>query len=590
MPEYVGDFDIVPAHPLSAEGKAHNDGLIPVLREQAAVVHRHGARCVGQVFNPGLSQHTDNFQPAIAPSAVQDEFRHHMPHVLTAGEIADLIEAFGLAGGRVMEAGLDGIEVHAAHGYLFNQFLSPLTNRRTDAYGGSPENRLRFLLEVIGALRAHTAADFPIGVRINGSDGVDGGLTVEDMCAVAVRLAAAGVVYLNVSGGNYTGLRQGVRLAYVAPSSTPPGPNVDAAAAIRLTVDVPVIVAGRMIDLSAAERLVAEGRVDMVGMTRALIADPAIVRKARAGGLEEVNRCIACNECHDGRPVACAVNAAAGREDELELFSAQPPRTVLIVGGGPAGMECARVAALRGHHVEIVEERDVLGGMLVTAGRDPDREELLTYAAYLRRRVEELPITLSLGRRLGVEEIVARGADVVVLATGAQVVATVPGADLEHVRTAEQVLDDGTSLGETIAVIGGLDDHLVPLTVASLLAGRGHHVLLLSELVQMGEGIEPATRFELLKRLLQRGVELQPMTGLREIRRGEIVVHNTLTREHRVQSGIDAVVIAGYRQPRAELADLLRERVADLRLIGDCLSPRRLVHATLEGARLGSTV
>ncbi|MBV8085967.1 MAG: FAD-dependent oxidoreductase [Chloroflexi bacterium] len=606
---YQYDQDVVPMHPLTREGLAYYQQAVGPLRALADTVHENGAKIVGQVLNTGASTHSETFQPLPAPSVVQDEHRHHVPHALTMDEIGQLVEAFGHAGRRVMEGGLDGVEIHGAHGYLVHQFLSPITNRRTDAYGGSIEKRMRFLVEVFAAIRRLTAPEYPIGVRINAPETAPGGTTIEDVCAVARKLNELGAAYVNVSGGTYTGLRQGLQLPYVAPSYQPEGPNVPAAAIVReFSPSAPVIVAGRILDIDMAANIVRSGKADMVGFTRALIADPSFVRKAAAGKGEEVNRCIGCNECHYGalRPTVCSVNAWAGHEAELTHTPASPPKRVLIVGGGPAGMECARVAALRGHHVTLVEARNEIGGMLALAGRDPNRPELGGYIRYLENRLREAAVQIELGRTIEAAAIQATDADVVVLATGASdYVPDIPGSHDQRVLTAGQVLTQivppppqrerlGASshplaLGRRVAVVGGLEDHFPPLTMADMLASQGHEVVLLTELVHIGDGIEAAGLYTITSRLLEKRVDIQPMTALVAIEPdGTLKVANALTRDERTIGPVDNVVLACGGRPRDELAGQLAGK--DVRLIGDVLSPRRLVHATLDGARLGSTI
>jgi 2,4-dienoyl-CoA reductase-like NADH-dependent reductase (Old Yellow Enzyme family) len=305
VPGYAGDPDARAPHPLSAEGRAYYDRDIATMAAQADVVHANGARVVGQLYHGGIS---------VGPSAVDDDLARGIPHALTPNEIADFVAACAAAAGRAAQAGLDGVEVHAAHGYLANQFLSPATNRRDDEFGGDAERRLAFVLAILDAVRTTCGPDFPVGVRIPGSEFVEGGLDREAVAEIARRLERWGVAYLNVSTGNFTGLAHGVHLAYVASSYTPQGPNVADAAAIRAAVDhVPVIVAGRITDLRFAETVLADGAADLIGLTRALIADPRIVAKARDGRWDDVVTCIGGNECHYGQTVTCAVNPAAGR-------------------------------------------------------------------------------------------------------------------------------------------------------------------------------------------------------------------------------------------------------------------------------------
>ncbi|HLY82902.1 MAG TPA: FAD-dependent oxidoreductase [Acidimicrobiales bacterium] len=592
VPSYAADFDVVAPHPLSADGRALYEQAVGMMNAQADVVHRNGAKAVGQILHLGASQHEENFQPVVGASTVQDEYRRHVPHPLTATEIADFVEAWAEAGRRAVRAGLDALEVHAAHGYLINQFLSPRTNTRTDRYGGDLDGRMRLLLEILEALRSAVGNGFPIGVRIPGREFGAGGLTVEEMCAIAQRAERWGVAYLNVSGGNYTGLNHGIGLAYVAPSYVPQGPNVEYAAAIRrATNGVPVIVAGRIVDLDYAESIIADGSVDMVGLTRALIADPRIVEKVRVGRADTVRKCVGGNECHYGRTVLCAVNPAAGREEELAIEPAAIVKNVLVVGGGPAGMECARVAASRGHRVRLIDDADVLGGTLRLVAGDPNRAVFGEYLDGQARRLADLDVDVALGRRMSAGDIESARADVVVLATGAtDWVPPVPGAALDHVFTGTQVLGNTARLGRHVLVVGGLDDHLPPLTVADFVADGTRTVTLISEPVAAGQGVEAATLFALLARLLEKGCTLVPMSALHEVRADSVVMRNTLSNQLSVLDGVDTVVLVCGRRPRHELADLLQGKVPAMHLIGDCLSPRRLVHATLDGARQAVTI
>jgi len=252
-PGDVGDFDAVPPDPLSPEHEAFFARYTDTLREQAAAVQAQGARCVGQLVHLGAASHSPNLQPDLAPSDVPDGFRRVPPHTLTREEIDRLLDAYVVTARRIRDAGMDGIEIHAAHGYLVQQFLSPLTNHRTDEHGGSLENRMRFLLDLFD--RLHDAVgDLPIGIRVSGSE--EGGPTADDVAEIAGRVAVRGIAYVNVSGGTYTGWGQPLR-AYVAPATSAVGVNVADAAVIRRAVPVPVIVAGRILDLATAERIVA---------------------------------------------------------------------------------------------------------------------------------------------------------------------------------------------------------------------------------------------------------------------------------------------------------------------------------------------
>jgi thioredoxin reductase len=522
---------------------------------------------------------------------VVDEHHRQVPHELGDEEIAELVRAFGHAARRVRDGGMDGVEVHAGHFYLINQFLSPYTNHRTDRYGGSWENRSRFLSEVLDAIRSHAGAGFPIGIRINGEEFVEGGLTLDDMKRVAQDLEGR-VAYLSVSGGTYTGLKKGIKMAYVSPWFVPPGPMVPYAAEIKKVVKTPVMVVGRINDPEQAERIIAEGYADMVGMTRALIADPEFPKKARDGRAREIRKCIGTNECHyAGRPIACTINAAAGREEELALHPAPVRRRLLVIGGGPAGMEAARVAALRGHRVVLCERRMRLGGQMAIVARDPNREQVAGFLEYLQRQVEEAGVEVRLGVEVTPEMVAGLTPDAVVVATGSRpYVPPAPGMDQKNVVTAAQVLEGEVKAGRRVLVVGGLEEHMPPLGIAEFLADQGKRVEVLSELLVAGEGLETTLLHVLTKRLLDKGITLTPLTAVEAVRGRTVLAANSFTGQRRTITGVDTVVLACGSRADDTLARALKSRAGELHLIGDCRAPRRMLHAIMEGARAASLV
>jgi 2,4-dienoyl-CoA reductase-like NADH-dependent reductase (Old Yellow Enzyme family) len=580
----AADLDAVPFHPLTVEGRAYYDSQIPAYRAWADAVHVHGAKCVGQLYHAGAAQHTDIFQPTVAPSAVADEYEHHNPHVLSGEEIADLVAAYALCAERAVKAGYDGIELHAAHGYLPHQFLSPLFNRRTDGYGGGLENRMRFLQEILRAVRA-AAGGLLVGVRLTTPDHVAGGLTIDDIVAISRRLEAEGAVYISLSGGSYAGLRGGANLPYVAPAFVAQGPNLAASAAVKRAVSVPVIVAGRMVDFDLAEKAVAEDQADMVGMVRALIADPHAIAKAFSGQVKSVTPCIGGNECHYGRAVACATNPSAGREAEMEIGPAAEPKRILIVGAGPAGLECAATAAERGHGVTLVDRRRELGGFLIPLAETSQQAEFGKYLIHMCRRIVAMGIELRLGQEADAGLVRQIGPDAVVLATGAAYADGPDGA-----VDAARALADPSTLGQTVVVAGGLDDHLPPLILADYLARTGRKVTLLTENLSPGSALEVASLVMLTKRLLDRDVAIRPTTAAVALTADGLTIRNSLTGKPDLIPGIDTLVFVGPRVPNDGLAAELRPLGIPLHLIGDALSPRRMLHATLDGGRLGRTL
>ena len=574
----LAEGDGVPPHPLTADGRTYYDSLIPAARTWADAAKAHGTLAIGQLYHAGAALHGDNYQPAVSPSGVVDEYGHHRPHVLTGAEIADLIQAYGESGRRARDAGYDLIELHGAHGYLIQQFLSPLTNFRTDGWGGVFDNRARFLVEVIAAVRAAVDDAVPVGLRLTGPE-VEGGLTIDDIVEAAARAEAAGIAYVSLSGGTYTGLWKGANRAYVASAMTPPAPNVPAAAAVKARIGVPVMVTGQITTLAQAEAIVAEGKADVVGMVRALMAEPRLVSKGFAGD-GDARPCINGNECHYGRPVACAVNPATGREAFMEATPAETRKRVLVIGGGPAGMECALAAARRGHEVVLAEASDALGGRLRLLRQVSQQARFGDYIDYAAKRIAAAPIDVRLG--VAVDAAFARtvGPDAIVVASGA-----VWGRSLGTI--ADLALAAPDSLGHHVAVVGGRDDHLPPLVAADYLAGRGHRVTLLTEMAVPGKEVEPASLFAVLRRLHERGVDIRSFTAATGFSGGRLETRNTLTNSVGGIDDVDGVVDIDTRASDADAADAYSDIAPQFRIIGDALSPRRMLHATLDGARMG---
>ncbi|MAE93201.1 MAG: NADH oxidase, partial [Deltaproteobacteria bacterium] len=413
------------------------DEVLDAHRELTGRVHAHGARIQPQLVHPGpdgLAPYLSGI-PNVGPSVIPSYLTGAPCRALEADELPAIIARYGEAAVRVKEAGYDGIELHAAHGYmLLGSFLTPVRNRRDDAYAGNSEDgRIRLLLEVLRAIKGAAGEEFPVTLRISGYERVPGGRSLDDSQRIAPRLAEAGVDAFHVSGGVIDRLTTQM----VTGSRYGAAHNLAAAEAIKQVVDVPVMTVGRIHDPELAERILAEGRADLVAMGRPLLADAELPDKARAGRLGELRRCISCQSCIDsmetGR-MGCAVNAFTGREQELDVAPAQHPKRVVVIGGGPAGMEAARVAAQRGHRVALYEGQARLGGALrLAAAVHADNEPFLDY---LLAEVERLDVEVHLGSTLTPEAIVALGADAVIVATGGRVVTPqLPGSGLPHVLT-----------------------------------------------------------------------------------------------------------------------------------------------------------
>jgi 2,4-dienoyl-CoA reductase-like NADH-dependent reductase (Old Yellow Enzyme family)/thioredoxin reductase len=588
------DWDGKGLSPVTLAGVAHYDEVVlPGLRRRAEVVHAEGGRCFAQVYHSGAARHGINPNAVVAPSAIQDPYEAFSPHPLTEHEIEELVVAFAHAIRRTKEAGLDAAEIHGAHGYLVNEFLSPYFNRRTDRWGATRADRVRFVLAVIAEARGMVGPDFPIGIRVGvDGDGEHRGLTVEELTEVC-RLLGPHVAYVSVSGGNYAGFGNGLETAYVSPWYKEPAFNVAAAAAIKGVVEVPVIVTGRIADAAIAEGILADGSADLIGMVRALIADPDLPNKARSGRPEDVRMCLGLSECHHigpyRTPLTCAVNAAAAREDEMEIVPAARPKTVVVVGAGPAGLETARVAALRGHHVYLAERRRQIGGTPALLAVDPNRRNLRDHAAFFEPQLTRLGIEMMLGNEVTAEEMIAFAPDVVVVATGGRpLVPDVPGIDGSNVRGALDVLAGRPPVGATL-VVSGFDNHLAGPTIAEFLADNGCTVELISERLDFAGGVEDGTRFVMMQRLLHKGVTVSLLHRLVAVDAGGAVVSGTFSGEERRLEEVTVVLACGL-VPDDSLASALHSRLPEVHVIGDALAPRRIMHATLEGARAARAI
>lgn len=336
------------------------------------------------------------------------------------------------------------------------------------------------------------------------------------------------------------------------------------------------------------EQILREGKADIIGVARTLIADPEFLKKVEAGRPERIRKCIGANECHyPDRPSACAVNAMVGREVELRLTPAAIPKKVLVVGGGPAGLEASRIASQRGHRVTLLEKTHVLGGQIVAVAGSNNRREMRTYIDFLINEVRYHGVEVELGNDVNAATIERHKPDALVIATGSQPeIPNVPGLRSEGAFSALDVHRGVNALGRRVLVVGGLDDHLRPPMTAELLADKGCEVILITECLTVGQGLEPAMLHLILKRVLDRGIEVHTLTELASDG-NEPVLRNIFTRQEQRIAPCDSIVFAGEHRADDRLAALSKGIVSEIYRIGDCLAPRRLVHATLDGARIG---
>jgi len=450
---------------------AHDDAFIPGLARLAQTIQENGARAAVQINHAGRYSHSFLIgQQAIAPSAVASRFTRETPRELEREEIPGVVQKFADAALRVKKAGFDAVEVLSGTGYLISQFLSPLTNQRTDEYGGSYENRMRFGLEIMRAIKAATGADFPLMVRMNGNDFMQGGQGRRPLIEYAEALAQAGVDGLCINVGWHE-----ARVPQIV-TSVPRGLFGYMSRGIKDHVAVPVIASHRINDPGTAREMIQDGLCDMVAMGRPLIADPDLPEKARTGREKEIIHCIGCAQgCFDhlqvGQVVECLCNPRAGHEAETRIEKASAAKKVLVVGGGPAGMSAAAAAADRGHQVTLAEKTARLGGQLHLAALPPGREEFAQLADDLETQLTLRPIKVLLNQEVNEAFLSSEKPDVVLLATGARpITPPIPGVDQPHVVQAWDVLTGKVHAGREIAVVGG---GAVGVETALFLAEKG---------------------------------------------------------------------------------------------------------------------
>ncbi|MFC1964702.1 FAD-dependent oxidoreductase [Chloroflexota bacterium] len=584
-----------------------DDKFIPKFKELAHAVHEHGAKMSLQIHHGGKTMLTEKLRrpeggegiDAIGPSAVPWIKVGVAPKEAAKEDIKRIARGFAEAARRVKEAGFDAVSIHGGHGYLISNFLSPFTNKRTDEYGGTPEKRARFACEIIAAIREKVGPDFPILFRFSGSDYLPGGTTIEDSCRQAPLFAEAGADALHISAGAHESTEWQF-LTYLFP----PAPTADLYEAVKKVVKVPVIGVGKIGDPLIAESILEEGKADFVAMGRALIADPALPNKAKEGRLDDIRRCIYCNNClsemalflyRDAETsmatyagLACTVNPAVGKESEYQIKPASSPKKVMVIGGGLAGMEAARVLAERGHQVTLYEKADKLGGQWNTAIQSPSKEELFpTVSERLTRGLDESAAKVVLNKEVTRQFVEEEKPDAVVVATGAvPVVPTVPGIDNKNVVQAIDVFDQKVPVGQKVVVVGG---RLRGLEVADLLAGQGKKVSVVT-LKGMGENGDPVEQhiFRFLRRrLIDQGVAMFPYSPLFEVREDGIIVDNS---HHLLFLEADTVVLAMGARPENRLVEELKGVVPEVYTVGDCVKPRNAMYAIREGAEIGHKI
>ncbi|MDR1968769.1 MAG: NAD(P)/FAD-dependent oxidoreductase [Burkholderiaceae bacterium] len=560
---------------------------IPGLAWLARTIQSHGVKAGIQLEHAGRQKFLGT-PPIKAPSRIPWEELHAMggspPDELTWDEIQQIVEAFGDAAQRAKLAGFDFIEIHGAHGYLITNFLSPRTNRRTDWYGGSLENRMRFLMQVVANVRAKIGAGFPLGVRLSGTEYEPDGTTIEETVVVAKALEKAGIDVIHVSGGNHHTMQHQVTPLYL-----PVAHNVWAAEAVKRAVSIPVIASGSLNTPALAEQVLAEGKGDFVGLGRVMFADPYFPAKAAAGLPDEIVPCIRCNDgCQERsfkryQAVLCTVNPLLGNEGMVATGPAPKRLNVAVVGGGPGGMQAAQTLAKRGHRVTLYERR-ALGGQMIEGAVPVFKSDLRLLIVNMQSRLKTLGVRVE-QREVSPKDLAGGGFDHVIVAIGgAPAPRRFPGSDHAKVADGCAVLRGEEKIGPRVVVVGG---GLVGCEVALHLAQQDHQVTIVTRRDDfMGEGsdtgiaVEHSNRSALLELIARHHVQVR--TGLQIVEADDEGVQLSDRSGRTVRIAADSVVLSSGFAPQPGFAEELARLGIAASAVGDCVQPRKIFDAIHE--------
>ena len=577
---------------------ATDDASIPGYRRLGEVVHAHGCAVFAQLFHPGreIMESQDGSAPvALAPSAVPSDRFHVVPRAMSTELIREVVAGYASAAVRIQAAGLDGVEIVASHGYLPAQFLDPAVNLREDSYGGSEANRLRFLRETVAAVRTAVGESFVVGLRISATEYDDTGLQVGESAGICERLAAdGGLDYISVCAGTSA---TSAGSDHIAPPMTEAAAyTAPLAAEIKARVALPVMVAGRINQPQEAEQVIASGQADACAMTRALICDPELPTKARRGLTDDIRACVGCNQAcighfQAGYPISCIQRPETGRERTFGTVTLTPRRRkVLVIGGGPAGMKAAAVCAQRGHDVTLVEAERRLGGQVLLAEQLPDRAEFGGVVTNLQRELEQAGVRIRTRTTADAAFVASESPDTVLVATGAR-----PRRNEFEVLGTPTVIDAwdvirGTDVPSGHLVIADWRCDWVGLGVAHLLAAKGRRVTLAVNGYSAGQRLQQYVRDAMLAKAARSSITILPNVRIYGADDDTVYLQHTLSREPVIVDDVAALVMAHAPEPVDGLLAQLADFPGEVHAIGDCLSPRTVEEAVLEGMKAGHAV
>jgi 2,4-dienoyl-CoA reductase-like NADH-dependent reductase (Old Yellow Enzyme family)/thioredoxin reductase len=570
------------------QGKASPKMLMISSDEHAAqlkrlvdAVHAAGGKIVIQINHAGRQTFSAvTGAPIVGPSPVAALPTMETPHALSAGEIEALVGTYTAAAQRVKQIGADGVELHMAHGYLLCSFLSPFSNQRTDAYGGDLAGRARFPLAVLKSVRHRVGPDFPIICRLSGDEYVDQGLKITETTRIARLLEEESADAVHISACNAAS-------GYLnhPPYYVEEGVFVHLAQAIKAEVDIPVITVGRIRTPQLADRVIREGKADLVSMGRALLADAHLPNKAKEGRFDEIVPCVSCNKCIQTLrqdSVRCTVNPETGNEAQFKFAKAEQPKKVWIVGGGPAGLKTAEIAALRGHRVTIFEREKILGGRMRLGAVPPQKAVYIDFLDYLENRINALGVSVEIGKKFTVEMLESGRPQAVVVATGA--LPQLPqweGIQESNAVTTDDVLSGREETGDNVLIIGGGG---TGAEIADYLSDMGKRVTIVEMLDGIATDLVNHLQHYLLKRLNQKNVTMITSTKVKSLGRGFAMVEDASG--FKKLDGFDSIVLALGSASDDRVFKEMKGKLAELHVIGDAVQPREIVDAVYEAEEI----